>query len=353
MKQRLWAVALALFTAVPALAAGLPQVIRLAAPEQGSSGHSFAGAQPLSLVYARKALEEEFAKDGVKIEWKFFKGAGPAINEGLTTKQLDIVYLGDLAGVIGRANGLKTRLVAGAARGTNSYLATTQGSGIQSFKDLKGKRVAVLRGTAYQLPFNRLLEEAGLGEKDVRFVNLDWPTSKAALVSKDIDATFGGTDLNLLKENGTALIPVSTRGKPARFSIQSGLIATQDFIDQYPDALVRVLKVVVQQARTASDDSQRAALYDDFVRASGLPLAIFRSEFEGTSIKARYSPLIDDGLVARYKEVVAGAKQIGIIRQSFDVDAWVDRRFIDRALRETGAEGFWEPTDAAGVALKP
>lgn len=336
-----------------AFAADLPQVIRLAAPEQGTAGHSFAGAHPVSLVYAKKALEAEFAKDGVKIEWKFFKGAGPAINEGLTTKQLDIVYLGDVAGVIGRANGLRTRLLAGVSRSNNSYLAVPLGSAVRSAADLKGKRVAVLRGTAYQLTFNRLLEEAGLTEKDVRFTNLDWPTSKAAVVNKDIDATFGGTDLNLLKENGTALIPVSTQGKPARFTIQSGLIATQDFIDRYPEALVRVLTVVVKEARAASEESRRAALYDEYVAASGLPLSIFRNEFDGTSLKARYSPLVDDGLVARYEEVVAGSRQIGIIRSGFDVEAWADRRFLQQALRAAGAQDYWAPTGADGTAPKP
>ncbi|WP_093167256.1 hypothetical protein [Variovorax sp. YR216] len=120
-------------------------MIRLAAPEQGSAGKSFAGAGPVSLVYAQKALESEFEKDGVKIEWKFFKGAGPAINEALATGQLDVVFLGDLAGVIGRASSLKTRLVAAGGRGSNSYLATALGANIQSFKDLKGTRGGAAR----------------------------------------------------------------------------------------------------------------------------------------------------------------------------------------------------------------
>jgi len=103
-------------------AAELPKLIRLAAPEQGSAGKSFAGAGPVSLAYASKAIEAEFEKDGVKVEWKFFKGAGPAINEALATGQLDVVFLGDLAGVIGRASGLKTRLVhAGGAAATATW----------------------------------------------------------------------------------------------------------------------------------------------------------------------------------------------------------------------------------------
>ncbi|MES2186680.1 MAG: ABC transporter substrate-binding protein [Pseudomonadota bacterium] len=339
-----------LSVAAAATAAELPKVIRLAAPEQGSAGKSFAGAGPVSLAYASKAIEAEFEKDGVKIEWKFFKGAGPAINEALTTGQLDVVFLGDLAGVIGRASGLKTRLVHAGGRGSNSYLATALRSNIQSFKDLKGKRVAVLRGTAYQLSFNRLLEDQGLTEKDVRFTNLDWPTSKAALVNKDIDATFGGSDLQLLKIAGTADIPVSTRGRGPIYGINSGTIATDAFARKYPKALTRLVKVLVQQAYAVSqDDSKRAALFERFHEISGLPVALFSSDFEGTPIKGRYSPLLDNGFVSHYADVIDGARKVGIIRQTYDAQAWADPSFLNRALKELKLETFWTPTNAAGL----
>lgn len=334
-----------------AAAAELPKVIRLAAPEQGSQGKSFAGAGPVSLAYAAKAVEQEFARDGVAVEWKFFKGAGPAINEAIATGQLDVVFLGDLAAVIGRASGLKTRLVLAAGRGSNSYLATALGSGIKSFKDLKGKRVAVLRGTAYQLPFNRLLEDQGLTEKDVRFTNLDWPTSKAALVSKDIDATFGGSDLQLLKLAGTADIPVSTRDKGPIYGINSSVIATDAFARQYPDALARLVKVLVQQAQAGSQ-TPREALFSRFHDISGLPVQLFASDFEGTVVKDRYSPLLDDGYVAHFEHVIDGAKKLGIIRQAYDARAWADASFLERALKELRLQGYWTPTNSAGLPAK-
>lgn len=340
-------------TALPfahAQGAALPKVISLAAPEQGSQGKSFAGAGPVSLAHAAKAIEAEFAKDGVQVEWKFFKGAGPAINEGIATGQLDVVFLGDLAAVIGRASGLKTRLVAASGRSANSYLATALGSNIQGFKDLKGKRVAVLRGTAYQLPFDRLLKAEGLTEKDVRFTNLDWPTSKAALVSKDIDATFGGSDLQLLKLAGTADIPVSTKGRGDLYAIHSTVIATDAFASQHPEALTRIVKVLVQQAHAASSGAiAREALFQRFADISGLPVQLFSSEFEGTDVKSRYSPLLDEGYVAHFDDVIEGAKAAGIVRQSFDPKTWADARFVNQALKELKLEGFWTPTSAASA----
>lgn len=355
--RRLLAAAITLATAIaglcaaPAASAGdLPKVIHLAAPEQGSQGKSFAGAGPVSLAYASKAIEAEFAKDGVQVEWKFFKGAGPAINEGLATGQLDVVFLGDLAAVIGRASGLRTRLVASAGRGANSYLATAPGSNIRSFKDLKGKRVAVLRGTAYQLPFDRLLKAEGLSQKDVRFTNLDWPTSKAAVVNKDIDATFGGADLQLLKLAGSADIPVSTKGRGDLYAIHSTVIATEDFAGRHPEALTRIVKVLVQQAHAAASGAiPRETLFQRFHDISGLPVQLFSSEFEGTDIKARYSPLLDAGYIAHFGDVIEGAKAAGIVRQGFDPKGWADPRFLDEALRTLKLQGFWSATSAASA----
>jgi sulfonate transport system substrate-binding protein len=182
----------------------------------------------------------------------------------------------------------------------------------------------------------------------VRFTNLDWPTSKAALVSKDIDATFGGSDLQLLKLAGTADIPVSTRGRGPIYGINSGTIATDEFATKYPEALTRLVKVLVQQAHAASlDESQRTALFTRFHDISGLPVALFASDFEGTPIKDRYSPLLDSGFISHYADVIDGARKVGIIRQTYDPNAWADPSFLNRALKELKLEGFWAPTNAA------
>src|ERR1035437_5456501 len=85
-----------------------PTVIRIGSPELGSGKSSFPGGNPLAVVKANQWLEQEFAKDGIKIEWTFFRAAGPAVNEALASKQLDVVFLGDLASVIGRSHGLPT-----------------------------------------------------------------------------------------------------------------------------------------------------------------------------------------------------------------------------------------------------
>lgn len=339
----------ALATTLPAAAnSPAPEVIRIAAPEQGASGkQTFPGATPLAVAKVRGLIEEEFKKDGIKVEWTLFRGAGPAINEALAARQLDVVYLGDLASVIGRARGLNTRLILPLVRGSNSYLAVAPGSDIKSFADLKGRKVSVLKGTAYQRPFDQFLADAGLTEKDVKLLNLDWPASKAAVVNKDIDATFGGTDLNLLADKGVAL-PVNTRGKGPAYTIQSSVLATEEFTGKYPAHTTRLVAAILRASHWASDEANREALIQLWQQASGTPATVFRAEYEGTPLRQRNSPLFDDFTRAAYKGVVADAQRLGLIKQGFDVEAWLEPRFVNEALRQLKLEGFWQPADKDG-----
>ena len=66
------------------------------------------GGTSAALAYTDGALEEEFKKDGVKVQWTFFKGAGPAVNEALVNKQLDFAWQGDLPSIVHRASDVKT-----------------------------------------------------------------------------------------------------------------------------------------------------------------------------------------------------------------------------------------------------
>jgi sulfonate transport system substrate-binding protein len=112
------------------------------------------------------------------------------INEAFANGQVDLAYLGDLAAIIGKSNGLDTRLLSASARDIKQYLGVVPGSGIKTLQDLKGKRVAVFRGTASQLSFDSALASQGLSEKDLKVINLDFNAAGAALAAKQIDATW-------------------------------------------------------------------------------------------------------------------------------------------------------------------
>jgi len=128
------------------------KTIRIGSPDL-TAGQKHAGGGVVDVLYNKKLLEQELAKNNVKVEWHFFKGAGPAINEALANNQLDFAFLGDLPPIIGKANGLDTQLLVPTARGITNYLAVRSDLSIKNFAELKGKRVGLLRGTADELSF--------------------------------------------------------------------------------------------------------------------------------------------------------------------------------------------------------
>ena len=71
------------------------------------------------------------------------------------------------------------------SRGGDGILATKD---IRSIADLKGKSVAVLRGSLQQFYLGVLLKEAGLSEADIEVVDLPLDNAAEAFMMQEVDA---------------------------------------------------------------------------------------------------------------------------------------------------------------------
>ena len=116
------ALALALLAASTSTLAQLPSVLRIGIATGGVGTPPRIGSSTVGLVNSQGLLEKEFAKENIKVEWIFFKGAGPAVNEALVNHQLDFAWQGDLPSIVHRASGVKTRIVAGSGVRNGMYL---------------------------------------------------------------------------------------------------------------------------------------------------------------------------------------------------------------------------------------
>lgn len=328
--------------------ADAPSVIRIGFPGVGAGNRPIVGGSYVATVHLRGALEEEFAKDGIKVQWSFLRGAGPAVNELFANGLLDFAFgLGDLPSIVGRAGGLNTRVLAAGGIRQNMYLAVPADSAIAGVKDLRGKKIAIFKGTNLQLAMMKILEGNGLTEKDIRAVNMDVATAKAALITKDIDAAFGQYDLLALRDQGTVKILYTTKVDPA-YTKHSTIVATQGFIDKYPDITKRVLRVAVQTAKWVSDQEKGAIPLYQLWSKSGYPYSAFREDFESLSVKTSSSPLIDGYLKSQYKRAIEDAKRFGLIRSTIDFDSWVEPRFLNEILKELNLEHYWQECDPSG-----
>ena len=336
--------------AVHAAQAASPEVIRIGVATAGGGDPITWGGSPGSVVRANNALEAAFKAEGVKVEWLFFKGAGPAVNEALSNKQIDFAYQGDLPAVIGRASGLKTRILLASGARNNLYVVVPPDSPLKTLDDLKGRRVAIFRGTNGHLVADNLLISRGLSERDIKGINLDTGSAQAALVSHGVDAAFGGFEYFKLRDDGLAKIIYSTQGKDPSFTRQAALLVRDDFAQDYPQAVQKVVDVFVQAARWSSDEANRDALFKLWAK-SGIPYATWQAEFDGQPLGTRNSPLLDGFFVGRYKAVAEDALKARLVRREISVDGWFDPSFLQNALKAQGLTQYWTAYDARGQAV--
>jgi len=325
-----------------------PVVIRFGFANVGVDNRQFSGGNAIAVGHAEHYFEKELAdRPEVKIEFFFFKGAGPAVNEAFANGQLDFASQGDLPQVVARANGLKTRQLAAGGAHAPMYLAVSPNSDIRSVKDLKGRKVAIFRGTNNHLAAVKVLKANGLTERDFQGINMDEASTSAALATGNIDAAFGNFGLLLLREQGLAKIVYTTKGDNPAFERQATLIADDGFVAKHPDLTQKIVTALVKAALWASQEENREAFFEISAR-SGRPAAVYRADFADQPLKYRNSPLIDDYLIEQYRVQARQAKEYGLIRREVNVDGWFDPQFLKVSLKQLDLENYWTRYDASG-----
>jgi sulfonate transport system substrate-binding protein len=305
----------------------------------------------LATAHLRGAFEEEFKKDGIRIDWNFLKGAGPAVNELYANGLLDFSTLGDLPSVIGRASGLQYRVLATSAVRSNIYVSVPADSNVKSVADLRGKRVAVQKGTATHLAGIKILEHFGLGEKDVKLINMDTNPAQLALTTRDIDAALGSSDYLRLRDQGVSRVIFTTRGGDPALTSNSLFLGADAFIQKYPEITARVLKVFVKNAQWLAE-TQATQIFQLWTK-SGTTFSSFREDWQGEDLKYRTSPLIDPYIVSRYKLQITESKRLNLVRTAFSFEQWVEPKFLQRALQELHLQDYWQPRGPDGKLLSP
>jgi sulfonate transport system substrate-binding protein len=341
----------AVLTAVAAAggAAAEPISIRIGYPGVGADNRPFANGDIVAVAHAGHFIEDEFANDpDIKIEWTFFRGAGPALNESLASGHLDFAAgLGDLPAIVGRSNGLQTRYLLSDKVRDTIYLAVRPESGINRIEDLANHRLSQFKGTNMQLAADRVLAAHGLSERNAKFINLDTGGALAALTSGSIDGTFGSIELLTLRDRGIVKIAYSTKAEAATFGRHSAIYVTEAFEKQHPELVQRVVDAFVKAARFAADEVNRSAVFELWAK-SGFPAPVFAEDFSDERLANRLTPVIDPYVVSRYKDLAARVREYGLVRKDVDVDSWFEPKYLDAALKAQHLEHFWPRFDGDG-----
>jgi sulfonate transport system substrate-binding protein len=279
---------------------------------------------PVALVMRNsKALEQEFAKDGIAIRWVMSAGSNKAL-EFLNAGSLDFGSTAGAAALVGRINGNPIKSVYVYSRPEWTALVTRKDTGIKSVADLRGKRVAVTRGTDPHIFLVRALAGAGLTEKDVKLVLLQHADGRLALQRKDVDA-WAGLDPMMASaeiEDGAVLF-----FRNADANTWGILNVREAFAAQHPEIVKRVLAVYEKSRRWALDNPK--GISDTLVAVTKLPEAVIARQLERTGLT--YGPI---GKEQRDSILAAGLalQQAGVVPADVNVGAQTDALLDGRYL---------------------
>lgn len=306
---------------------------------QGKSGST----SNVTLASSKGFFADEFAKDGIKVDVVYLTGTGPAINEAFAQGQADFAEYGALPNIIGLAGGAPTRLIVARHTALTYYLAVAKDRSIRRVEDLRGRKIALQKGTMPHLLLVQLLEKHGLGERDVTILNLQSAEATAAFLGGAVDAQFGTTALLQLRDKGRVDVLATTKELPPGLNL-GGFLANGDLERRDPELVARMAKVMVRTYHWASQDKNRPELLDLYAR-SGIPEHYYAEEFPAP-LRQRFSPLIDPQVTSGYRRIAAFAKDHQLIRKIPDFDAWFAPSYQARAIKDLDLEGYWAPSPA-------
>jgi sulfonate transport system substrate-binding protein len=278
---------------------------------------------PVSMVLKDKGLlEKEFAKDGIGIRWVQTLGSNKAL-EFLSAGSIDFGSTAGAAALVGKINGNPIKSIYVFSRPEWTALVTRKDTAINKPGDLKGKRVAVTRGTDPHIFLVRALQGAGLTERDITPVLLQHPDGKTALIRGDVDA-WAGLDPMMAQaevEDGARLF---YRNPDA--NTWGILNVRQEFLKDYPDLVQRTL-AVYEEGRKYSL-ANPAEVKRVFIAATKLPDAVVEKQLkERTELTHnRVGPAQRESILA----AGLALQQAGVIPASVDVKAAVNDLIDDR-----------------------
>jgi len=271
---------------------------------------------PVSLVLKDQGLlEKEFAKDGVTVTWVQSAGSNKAL-EFLNAGSLDFGSTAGAAALVARINGNPVKSIYVFSRPEWTALVTGKDSAIKSVADLKGKSVAVTRGTDPHIFLVRALADAGLTDKDVTFVLLQHADGKTALIRGDVDAWAGLDPMMAAAEldDGAKLF---YRNPDAN---SWGILnTTETFAKDHPDVVKRVLATyeVARKWALANPDKLKTLL----ATAAKLPEPVIARQLERTQLTFSN---IGDAQKATILAAGLALQKAGVLKPDVDVKAAVD-----------------------------
>lgn len=166
--------------------------------------------------------------------------SGPRQVQAIAAGELDISEgLGVGAVIVGIANGVDMTIIGANSRSPEAFAVVVKDPEIIKISDLRGKKIAGLRGSVVYQLFVELLQKEKFTEKDVEFFPMTLSASASALIAGRVDAALlAGTEI-LRAEKGGCRVLKNGKGYIEGLSL---IVARREFAEKNPAAIEKYLK---------------------------------------------------------------------------------------------------------------
>lgn len=259
-------------------------------PKQFTIGYQKFGT--LIILKSRGDLDKRLAEHGVTVKWAEFP-AGVPILEGMNGGSVDFGITGETPPVFAQAaNGSQIRYVAyEPAAPAGEAILVPKNSPLKTLADLKGKRIAVAKGSNSFYLLVQALNKAGLTPKDVNIAYLKPADANAAFANGDVDAwSIWDYYYSAAQAQSDARVLVTGEGLIDNHAF---FLASKSEIETYPEVLRIALEEVakVDQWAQAHPDEAAAQLSQQV----GIDAGILRTAIK----RAGFGPKpLDAGVIA-------------------------------------------------------
>ncbi len=213
------------------------------------------------------ALEKGYYEE-VGLDVTMGEGTGSGTTAKLVGTGSDDIGLVDSASVASAvAAGIEIKIVAPVYAVNGFGIITLEENGINTPKDLEGKKVGIATGDGPSKLFAAVAGATGVDESKISYVTMDSNSKVTSLIEGQVDAVLGGAD-----NEGVKLKNMGHNAKVLRYSengaptVGLSIIASDDYIKKNPETIKKFITATMRAWDEARGNAEEVVNYilDDF-----------------------------------------------------------------------------------------
>lgn len=298
------------FLAASISAVAVPKALRAAeAPKEFRIGYQKGGL--FSVAKQQQTFEKRLKPLGVEtVKWTEFQ-FGPPLMEALGLGAIDIGPVGDSPPVFAQAAGANVVYIAATAASQNALLVPAN-SPVKSVAELKGKKIAIAKGSSSHNLTVQLLKKAGVRYDEITRVYLTPADAAAAFARGSVDAWTIWDPYFAIAELRQKARVLATDGdvKPSH----SFYLANRDFANRHPNVVQAVIEEIGKLTEwSAANRDQLAALIS---QVTGVDFAAQQRAVNRAIIELKpFTPEV----IAQQQEIADTFFELGLIPRKIAV----------------------------------